>query len=52
MSDIAADDMQTRGISALETALDKDDDAIIRVRIKGIKRDATLYFEPSGQRPE
>jgi prevent-host-death family protein len=34
MSDITANDLKTRGISALETALDKDDEAIISVRGK------------------
>ncbi len=34
MSDITANDLKTRGISALETALDKDTEAVISVRGK------------------
>jgi prevent-host-death family protein len=34
MSEITANDLKTRGISALESALDKDDEAIISVRGK------------------
>jgi prevent-host-death family protein len=34
MSDITANDLKTRGISALESALDKDSEAVISVRGK------------------
>jgi prevent-host-death family protein len=34
MSDITANDLKTRGVSALETALDNDDEAVISVRGK------------------
>ncbi len=34
MSDITANDLKTRGVSALETALDHDDEAVISVRGK------------------
>ena len=34
MSNITANDLKTRGVSALETALDNDDEAVISVRGK------------------
>lgn len=34
MSDITANDLKTRGVSALETALGEDDEAVISVRGK------------------
>ncbi len=34
MSNITANDLKTRGVSALETALDEDDEALISVRGK------------------
>ena len=34
MSDITANDLKTRGVTALETALENDDEAVISVRGK------------------